>query len=81
MGAYSFPLPVSLAGGEKPTPVLGQLVTGNYFSLLRRPHRDGRGFLPEEDRTAGAQAVAVLNYKFWQRQFGASRNRRRNDSA
>ena len=72
MGAYSFPVPVSLAGGEKPTPILGQLVTGNYFSLLGVHIAIGRGFIPEEDRTPGTHAVAVLNYKFWQRQFGGN---------
>src|ERR1051326_1483889 len=34
MGAYSFPVSVSLGEGEKPIPVSNQLVSGNYFSLL-----------------------------------------------
>src|ERR1051325_321583 len=42
--AYSFPISVSLAGGEKPTPILGQLVSGNYFSLLGVHISMGRGF-------------------------------------
>jgi putative ABC transport system permease protein len=69
-GAYSYPLPASLAGGEKPTPVMGQLVSGNYFGLLGVHITVGRAFLPEEDQTPGANAVAVLNHKFWQRRFG-----------
>jgi predicted permease len=69
-GAYSFPLPASLAGGEKPTPIMTQLVSGNYFSLLGVHIPVGRAFLPEEDQTPGAYAVAVLNYRFWQRRFG-----------
>ncbi|PYS44904.1 MAG: hypothetical protein DMG13_33125 [Acidobacteria bacterium] len=59
-----------MAGGEKPTPVNVQVVSGNYFSLLGVRPAIGRTFLPEEDRDTGASAIAVLNYKFWQRQFG-----------
>ncbi len=72
MGAYAFPVSVSLAGGEKPTPILPQLVTGNYFSLLGVHISLGRGFLPDEDQTPGARTVAVLSYKFFQRRFGAN---------
>jgi predicted permease len=70
MGAYSFPIPVSMGGGQKPTPISAQLVSGNYFSLLGVHVTVGRAFLPEEDQTPGARRVAVLNYKYWQRQFG-----------
>lgn len=72
LGAYSFPLPVSLGGGEKPAPINVQLVSGNYFSLLGVHAAFGRTFLPEEDRTLGTHPVAVLNYDFWQRRFGGS---------
>ena len=70
MAAYSFPVIVSMGGGEKPTPISGQLVSGTYFSLLGVRITVGRAFLPEEDQIPGARRVAVLNYKFWQRQFG-----------
>jgi len=70
MGAYGVPQGVSLGGGEKPTPVLGELVSGNYFSLLGVHVTKGRAFLPEEDQTPGTHPVVVLNYKFWQRRFG-----------
>ncbi len=72
MGVYSFPLPVSLGGGEEPTPLNAQLVSGNYFSLLGIRPALGRMFLPEEDRVLGASAVAVLNYQSWQRRFGGN---------
>ena len=72
LGAYSFPQGVSLAGGEKPTPVNVQVVSGNYFSLLGVRPAAGRTFLPEEDRDTGASSVAVLNHKFWQRQLGSN---------
>src|SRR5260370_21649033 len=34
----------------------------------------GRFFLPEEDITVGAHAVAVMNYGTWQQSFGAARD-------
>jgi putative ABC transport system permease protein len=71
-GVYSFPNTANLAGGEKPASVNVQLVSGNYFSLLGVKAALGRTFLPEEDRTAGAAAVAVLDYKFWQRRYGSN---------
>jgi len=72
LAVYTFPYGVSLAGAEKPTAVNVQIVSGNYFSLLGVKAALGRTFLPEEDKVAGASAVAVLDYKFWQRQFGSN---------
>lgn len=72
MAMYSFPLPASIGGGEKPTPLNFQLVSGNYFTVLGVRAALGRTFLPEEDQTLGTHAVAVLNYKFWQRRFGGN---------
>src|SRR6266704_3572947 len=71
LGVYGFPNAVSMAGGEQPTPVNVQVVSGNYFSLLGVKPAMGRTFLLEEDRDTGASAVAVLNYKLWQRQIGS----------
>ncbi len=52
--------------------MFSELVTGNYFSTLGlRPAR-GRFFLPEEDSTPGAHAVAVMNYGTWQTRFGGA---------
>jgi len=31
MGAYSYPMPANLAGSEKATPIMAQLVSANYF--------------------------------------------------
>ncbi len=70
LGVYSFPNPVSLGTGGKPEPANVQLVSGNYFSALGVRAALGRTFLPEEDTEPGASAVAVLDYKFWQRRFG-----------
>ena len=36
------------------------IVSGNYFDGLRVRPALGRAFLPEEDKTRGSHAVAVL---------------------
>jgi len=43
----------------------GQLVSENYFSDLGVSPMLGRTFLPEENRTPGANPVLVLSYPFW----------------
>ena len=51
--------------------LFGELVTGNYFSVLGvRPQR-GRFFLPEEDRTPMSHPVIVLGDGLWRRRFAA----------
>jgi predicted permease len=49
-----------------------ELVTGNYFSTLGIKPATGRFFLPDEDSTPGAHAVAVMNYATWQARFGGA---------
>ena len=56
------------AGGDAEI-VQGQLVSGNYFSMLGITAGPGRTFLPEEDSRAGALPVAVLSHRFWVRRF------------
>jgi predicted permease len=60
---------VNITGGEKPEVIWSEIVTGNYFSGLGLKPAIGRGFLPEEDRVPGEQAVCVLAYKYWQSHF------------
>jgi predicted permease len=50
--------------------LFSELVTDNYFSTLGLTPAKGRFFLPDDDRTRGAQAVAVMNYGTWQSRFG-----------
>jgi predicted permease len=50
---------------------MGETVTGNYFQLLGLKAAAGRTLLPEDD-TAGAPRVAVISYRLWTREFGAS---------
>ena len=54
--------------------IWGQVVSANYFDLLQVTPVMGRGFLPEEDKTAGANPVVVLSHSFWQRRLGSDSN-------
>ncbi len=62
----------SVAGGGEPVRLRGEIVSGNYFSLLDVPLALGRGFLPEEDRAGNAAAVVVISHRIWQERFGSS---------
>src|ERR1039457_4772378 len=61
---------LNLSSGAEPRLVMGQIATGNYFSALGVEPVVGRAFLPEEDSSPGANAVAVISYGFWQRGYG-----------
>jgi macrolide transport system ATP-binding/permease protein len=67
------PLNISSGTGE-PQQIFGEMVTGNYFSLLGAKPFIGRGFLADEDRVPGAKLVTVLGYNLWQRRFGGDRS-------
>ncbi len=47
-----------------------QVVSGNFFSVLRVPMALGRPITPEDDH-AGAEAVAVISHALWRRRFGS----------
>jgi predicted permease len=49
----------------------GQLVSGNYFSLLGVHTFLGRTLTEQDDRVPAASPVAVLSYRYWQRQFNS----------
>ncbi len=51
--------------------VRGDVVTGNYFSVLGAQAELGRLLNKWDDRAVGANPVAVLSYGFWQRRLGA----------
>ena len=50
----------------------GQLVSGNYFSLLGVPAVLGRVLTGSDDRVPGANPVAVLSYDYWRQEFGSN---------
>ncbi len=61
---------LNLTGQGTPQLILGEIVSGNYFSTLGVKPVIGRGFLPEEDAVPGAYAVAVISDRFWKSHFG-----------
>jgi len=63
--------PLSFNEGA-PEHLRGDLVSGNYFSVLGATPAFGRLIEPEDDDQPGAHAVAVLGHAFWLRAFGAS---------
>jgi predicted permease len=51
--------------------VMGQLVSGNFFSLLGVNAVLGRTISAEDDRTMNSPPVVVLGHAFWQQSFGS----------
>src|SRR5262245_59593680 len=49
-------------------PVWGQMVSGNYFDVLKVPVALGRAFLPDDERNTAH--VAVISHNLWQRRCG-----------
>ena len=52
------------------TPFFGQLVSGNYFSMLGVGAALGRTLVASDATEAGAVPVAVLGYDAWRSRFG-----------
>jgi len=57
-------------GGGRVEPARGEMVSGNFFSVLGAPAALGRTLTEDDDRAGNQQAVAVISYGFWQRRFG-----------
>jgi predicted permease len=66
-----FQQPFSLSDGNATERVIGQIVSGNYFTALGVRPALGRFFLPEEDRTPGSHPVIVISHGLWRRRLGA----------
>jgi macrolide transport system ATP-binding/permease protein len=54
--------------------IWGQVVSANYFDVLEVKPILGRTFLPEEDKTPGANPIVVLSHSFWQRRLAGDQN-------
>ncbi|MEO7999380.1 MAG: ABC transporter permease, partial [Gemmatimonadaceae bacterium] len=62
-------VPLSVSSGEQAVSGLGNIVSGNYFTVLGVRPALGRFFQGEETRVRDSYPVVVLSYDFWQRQF------------
>ena len=69
---YQF-VPINLGAERdaKPEVVVGQIVSGNYFSLLGVRPALGRAFRPDEDQVPDRNPVVVLGDALWRTRFGA----------
>jgi predicted permease len=52
----------------------GEIVSGNYFSVLGLKPSLGKAFLPEEDEAAGARPVIVVSNDFWRHRLSSDRD-------
>ena len=57
--------------GALPQMKFGELVSGDYFSVLEVPLELGRAFRPDEDKAAGRDAVVILGHELWRTDFAA----------
>lgn len=69
VGAWSR-VSLSIARGGRGFPVAGNIVSGNYFSVLGVRPAMGRFFAPDEDGVPMAHPAVVVSYGFWQRELG-----------
>lgn len=61
---------VAIGDADHAQPVLGQLVSGNYFAVLGVKPALGRVFTPDEDGDKlGAYPVAVISHRLWWQRF------------
>jgi predicted permease len=51
--------------------LMGEMVTGGYFSMLGVGAHIGRPLLPEDHVAPGAHPVIVLGFDYWQNAFGS----------
>ena len=67
-GYATAPINVSVDGPPEPT-IQGQLVSGDYFSLLGVNPAIGRAIGPDDDRVPNGHPVAMLSHGYWERRF------------
>ena len=70
MLAYS-PSIAAVKLGDRSRLAMGEVVTGNYFQLLGLRAKIGRTLVPDDDKP-GAPRAAVISYRAWNREYGAS---------
>ena len=59
---------------QAPPAACVQLVSGEYFDVLRQRPQLGRLLSADDNRQVGGHAVAVISDGYWRRQFAASPN-------
>ncbi|MBV8708101.1 MAG: ABC transporter permease, partial [Acidobacteriaceae bacterium] len=69
-----FGVTATLATTERSEHIRCELVTGNYFDVLKVKPWRGRLLTSADDKKPGGHPLAVLGYGFWQRSFGGDPN-------
>ena len=68
VGAYTT-LDLILGGTDHSERVRSEMASDSYFSVLGVSPQMGRTFSPEENKTLGSGAVALIGFGLWQRAF------------
>jgi len=63
---------LTVSGKDSPTGI--ELVNYNHFDVLGVKITQGRSFLPDEDKTPGANPVAIISNAKWNTDFGKAPN-------
>jgi predicted permease len=66
------PVFLAYSEGQQTELILGEIVSGNYFSVLGVPAAHGRTLLSGDDRVPGEAPVAVISHSFWQKRFAGN---------
>jgi len=71
-GLFAYRL-VSVVIGEQDRNdvIYGEMVSGNYFDVLRVRPQEGRTFLPEESKTPNTHPVVVISHDLWVNRLNA----------
>jgi predicted permease len=72
LAAYCERVRMNVAADGLSEAAMGQLVSGNYYSVLGISPAAGRLFTAADDRIPGGHPVAILSYPYWQRRFGGA---------
>jgi putative ABC transport system permease protein len=63
------PTTLNIVDGGDPESVPGEIVSSQYFPMLRVAMLRGRAFAPGDDDAPGRRPLAILGYDLWQRRF------------
>jgi predicted permease len=64
------PVALSMSTEGQTERVIGEIVSGSYFSVLGVNAILGRTFTEQDDHAPGSHPVAVMSYGLWRRRFG-----------
>jgi putative ABC transport system permease protein len=74
-GIFTFnQVEVTVNDGSLAEQVSGELVSGNFFTVLGVGAHLGRMFTDDDDLMPGAHFVTVISYNYWRSRFGADPN-------